>query len=173
MFVKLLGSSLIIFTGAYIGFSLAKRCSDRPANLRQILSCIVALKSYMNYASMPLAESLVQCSSGTGKNVSGFFLTVAGLLKKNYLMQPQEAIEKTLVDYRYKLALVQEDCDLLILLGCNLGHMDKTEQDKYLLMVEQRLEILEREATVDRDKNCKMYRYLGVCGSLMVVLLLI
>lgn len=173
MVVKLLGSSLVLFTGAYIGFALAKRCADRPANLRQFLSCIVSLKSYMQYTSMPLSDSLVQCAAGAGRDVTGFFLSAAALLRKNYLMTPKEAVETSLQSYRVRLALTREDCELLVLLGCNLGRMNKEEQEKYLVMIERRLEILEREATSMRDRNCKMYRYLGVCGSMMVVLLLI
>lgn len=173
MFIKLLGSSFIVFSGTYIGFALAKQCSDRLISLRQILSCIVALRSYMNYTAMELGDSMIQCASGANRKVAAFFLSVASLLKKNYLITPKEAIIESLKIYKNQLALTKEDCEVLILFGCNLGQMNKQEQENYLLMIEKRLEILEREAANLRDKNSKMYRYLGICASMLIVLLLI
>lgn len=173
MFAKLLGSSLVIFVGSYVGFSLAKQCGERLTSLRQILSCIVSLRSYMNYTSMELSDGLVQCAHGTNKKVTGFFLLIASLLKKNFLTTPEAAVNEGLNVYKRLLALKEEDCEVLKLLGSNLGRMNKSEQEKYLLMVEKRLEILEREAARFRDKNSKMYRYLGVCGGMMIVLLLV
>ncbi|QJW49228.1 hypothetical protein HA075_19715 [bacterium BFN5] len=38
---------------------------------------------------------------------------------------------------------------------------------------EEQLEKLEQEAVRKRDLNTKMYRYLGVCSGLVVVILLV
>lgn len=173
MLLKLIGSVLVVFTGGYMGFMLANRCRERPDNLRQLLSCIVSLKSYMNYTAMPLSDGLMNCATGANQKVTTFFTSAAALLKNNYTLSPKEAIMRTLSVEQGKLALTKEDCEVLILFGSNLGIMDRTEQQNYLTMIEKRLEILEREAVSTRDRNCKMYRYLGICGSLMVVLLLL
>lgn len=173
MLLKLIGSIFVIFAGSYLGFSMAQRYTKRPNHLRQVLSCIVALKSYMNYTAMPLSDGLMNCTIGVNQEVANFFTTTATLLKNDYLMSPQEAIRKSLEMYKNKLSLTKEDCEVLMLFGCHLGKMDREEQQKYLAMIQKRLEILENEAAILRDKNSKMYRYLGVCGSLMVVLLLL
>lgn len=173
MLLKLIGGVLVVFAGGYAGFSLAARCVARPEQLRQLLSCVVSLKSYMNYASMPLADGLTQCAAGSGPAVQRFFFTTAQTLKNDYTATPKEAIEKALAEGKSKLALCEADCETLILFGCNLGIMDKKEQQNHLTMIEKRLEILEREAISLRDRNSKMYRYMGICCSLMVVLLLI
>lgn len=172
MLLKLVGSIFVIFAGSYLGFSIAKRYIKRPNNLRQVLSCIVSLKSYINYTVMPLSDSLMNCALGANQEVTNFFITTANLLKNNYLLLPQEAIQQSLILHKNKLSLTKEDCEVLLLFGCHLGEMNREEQQKYLTMIQKRLEILEGEATALRDKNSKMYRYLGVCGSLMVVLLL-
>lgn len=173
MLIKWIGGALVVFAGGCIGFTMASRCAARPEHLRQILSAVVSLRSYMSYAASPLSEGLARCAAGTNRLVAGFFLRAAELLRENYTMTPKEAVERALTEYARPLALKKEDCDTLLLFGCNLGSMDKKEQASYLTMIEKRLAILEREAAARRDADSKMYRYLGVCCSLMVVLLLI
>lgn len=170
---KLVGGAFVVFAGGSIGFMMASRCAARPDQLRQILSAVATLKSYMNYASAPLADGLDQCADGAGEAVARFFRSAAASLRADYTLSPREAVERAIKDCGACLALEKADLEALILFGCNLGAMDKKEQQSHLTMIEKRLEILEREAAALRDRNSKMYRYLGICGALTVVLLLI
>lgn len=163
----------MICAGSYAGIAMARRCGERLTSLRQFLSCTVFLRSYLNYTSVELSEGLVQCARGSNQKVNGFFSLVAATLKKDYLVTPEYAVEEGLKAYKDALALCKEDCEALRLLGANLGRLDKAEQEKCLLMVEKRLAVLEREAAVLRDRNSKMYCYLGICSSMMIVLLLV
>ncbi|MEG6585626.1 stage III sporulation protein AB [Dendrosporobacter sp. 1207_IL3150] len=173
MWLKLLGSIFVIITGTYIGFKLASRCSTRPQHIRQIISCIVSLKSYINYVSMPLPDALVKSTAGTEGPVSVFFRDTAALLEFNGWMNPQQAIKEVLGKMEDKLAIEKPEREILSLLGANLGSMNREEQNKYLNMIQEQLENIEQEAVKTRDQNSKMYKYLGVCGGLAVVILFI
>jgi len=173
MWLKILGSLLVVMTGIYIGFKLSSRCSERPRQIRQMVSCLVSLKSYINYVSMPLTEALVKCTTGTEGPVAKFFYKTADLLELNGWMTPQQAISQVLQEMETQLAIEKPEIEILSILGANLGTMNREEQQKYLNMIQEQLEKLEQEAIRTRDQNSKMYRYLGVCGGLVVVILLV
>jgi stage III sporulation protein AB len=71
------------------------------------------------------------------------------------------------------LVLEKPELELLSVLGANLGAIDRIEQEKYLNMIQEQLRQLEAEAAHISGQNSKMYRYLGICGSLAIVILLV
>jgi len=172
MWLKLVGSVLVILVSSSIGFQMATRCSGRPRHIRQIITCLISLKSYMTYASLPLHEALLQCTHGIHGPVAGFFHTVARMMNEQGMLSPREAIHMVLTERQGELLLKEPELEVLEV-GGNLGMMDRQEQGHYLAMVIEQLETFELEATRFRDLNTKMYRYLGVCGGLAVVILLV
>lgn len=173
MVLKLAGSLLVLFAGAALGFRRASRCAARPRQLRQLIGCVTSLKAQTSYAAAPLPEGLRACCAGAERAVSAFFCRAAAQLEARCTATPREAFDAALAAGGEALSLAAEDRALLLLLACNLGNTDRAEQRDYLTMVEKRLEILAREAAEARDRNCRMYRCLGICGGLFVVLLLI
>ncbi|MBP2625542.1 MAG: stage sporulation protein [Firmicutes bacterium] len=173
MWIKLAGGVLVLLVSSCIGFQLAARCSGRPQHIRQIVSCLGSLKSYITYASLPLHEALSQCTHGTYGPVAEFFHHTATLLEQNGGLSPQQAINIVLGDMQGRLILKQSELEILGILGANLGIMNRQEQGNYLSMIIEELEKLESEAARLRDLNTRMYRYLGICGGLAIVILLV
>lgn len=173
MWVKAVGSIFIILTGSYIGFRMAARCKERPKQISQLLSCLAALKSYINYVTMPLPEAMVKCTNGVRGPVAALFLDAAHRLKESGWLTPREAIEEALENHQTELALDAPEQEILSILGANLGLVNREEQYKYIGVVEFQLQKIEQEAAKLREQNARMYQYLGVCGSLTVVILLI
>lgn len=172
MWIKFVGSLCIVLAGSYIGFAMARQCCNRPRYLRRILSCVTTLKSYLNYMDAPLTEGLCECVKGCDGIVREFFLEFAERLE-DYLIAPETAIAGALETYQEQMALTDEDREVLLLLGSRLGKVDRAEQQKHLSMIEKRLEFLARQAEEVSEKNSKLYRYMGVCTSLFLVLLLL
>jgi len=173
MWLKAFGSILVIITGTYIGFRMANRCKERPKQISHLLSCLAALKSYINYVAMPLPEALEKAASGLRGPVPDMILYTAEVLKEKGWMTPKEAIEESMSLYRDRLAFDIPEKEILSVLGANLGLVNREEQYKYIGVIEAQLLKIEYEATRYREQNAKMYQYLGVCGSLAVVILLI
>ena len=173
MWIKLTGGVLVLLASSFIGFQLAARCSGRPQHIRQIISCLGSLKSYITYACLPLHEALIQCTHGTHGPVTEFFHQTATLLEQNGVLSPQQAINKVLGTMQGRLMLKQPELEILNILGANLGIMNRQEQGNYLSMIIEQLEKFEGEAARLRDLNTKMYRYLGICGGLAIVILLV
>lgn len=173
MWLKIAGSVLVVAAGAGIGFSLAGRCSERPRQLRQAVSCLSALASYIGYASLPLGEALVRAAGGVAGPAGDFFRRTAAVLAERGWQTPAQAMEEALAAAGPTLAWQRPEREIMLLLGANLGATNREEQQKYLALVTDQLRRLEQEATRLRDQNARMYRYLGVCGGLAVAILLV
>jgi len=173
MWLKLTGGILVLLVCSWIGFRLAARCSGRPQHIRQIISCLGSLKSYITYASMPLHEALIQCTHGTSGPVADLFQHTATLLEKNCSLSPQQAMSIVLGDMHGRLMIKEPELEIVNILGANLGIMNRQEQGNYLSMIIEQLENIQVEAARLRDLNTKMYRYLGICGGLAIVILLV
>lgn len=173
MWLKAIGSVFIILTGSYLGFRMAARCKERPRQISQLLSCLAALKSYINYVNMPLPEAMIKCANGVRGPVSALFLDTAHNLEEHGWLTPKEAIEAALQSHQHALAFDAPEQEILSILGANLGLVNREEQYKYIGVVEIQLQKIEQQAANLREQNARMYQYLGVCGSLTVVILLI
>lgn len=173
MWIKLAGGALVLLVSTWIGFQLAARCSGRPQQIRQFVSCLGSLKSYITYASLPLHEALNHCTHGIVGPVADFFQQTATILEENPGSTPQQVINTVVCDMQGQLMLKRPELEIISILGANLGIMSREEQGNYLSMIIVQLEKFEGEATRLRDLNTKMYRYLGICGGLAIVILLV
>jgi stage III sporulation protein AB len=172
MWFKIIGSLLIIAVGTQLGFNAAARYTERPRQIRQLIACLASLKSYITYTAIPLPEAFVSCTGGTKGVIADFFLRTSEILTKRGWLSPREAMEEAMAS-QPQLVLERTEIELLSALGANLGIVDRIEQEKYLNMIEEQLRQLEAEAAQVSAKNSKMYRYLGICGSLAIVILFV
>lgn len=173
LLLKLTGSILVIAASGLIGFRLAACYKDRPQQVRQVMNGIVALKSYIRYASTPLAEAFSESARGLSGVICVLFTTVGDCLRRENSLTPQEAIARAMAICSDRLALKGQEREAFILFGANLGKMNREEQERYCDMLLAQLEKIEQDALILRDQNVAMYRYLGVCGGMTLVILLI
>jgi len=173
MWLKILGSAMVIAAGAGIGFTLAGRLGERPRQIRQLISSLTALGAYISYVSLPLSEALARAAAGVGGPVGEFFRRVAAVLAHRGWLSPREAVAEVLAELGPHLAWRRPEQEILLLLSANLGLSGRDEQQKYLALVIDQLAVIEQEALRHRDQNARMYRYLGVCGGLAAAILLV
>lgn len=171
MWIKLLGSLLIIVAGTALGFRAAARYSERPRQIRQLISCISALQSHINYVAIPLPEALRQCTAGITGPVAELFRLMSALLADNRLT-PQAAMDQALIKSE-QLVFHQSEREILAAFSASLGSMNREEQHKALTLVQVQLSGMQGEAEKQCEHNVKMYRYLGICGSLALVIILV
>lgn len=173
MWLKLIGSVFIVTAGAFFGFELAKRYIERPKQIRQLMNGIRSLQSYIHYAAMPLSEAFSQAARGVAAPISDLLAGTGAIMRKDAYLTPQEALTLAVKEMQYRLALHKAEVDDLILFAANLGFMNREEQQKYCDMILSQLGKYEQEALKVKEQNVTMYRYLGVCGGLMIVILIL
>ena len=173
MWLKFVGGVLVIAASTGIGFSFARRYSNRPRQIIQLISGLTTLKANINYLSMPLAEALFYCGESVDGPVREIFSKTGQTLARRTGLSVRQAIESVLEETKATLALGAPEKEIMLQLGANLGATNREEQQKYLIMVIEELRQIEEEARRERAQNVKMFRYLGVCGGLTAVLLLV
>ncbi|MDL2280856.1 stage III sporulation protein AB [Selenomonadales bacterium OttesenSCG-928-I06] len=173
MFLKIAGSLLILIAGTCLGFKLASNFSERLRQIRQLLSCFVALKSQISYMSCPINEALFNCTNGLDGPVADLFRKTSGILTEKSWLTPQEALILAFKEKQENLVLLKTEVEILEILFANLGASDRQDQEKALEMAEFQLIQVQKDAELSSSKNIKMYRYLGVCVSLAIIILLI
>jgi stage III sporulation protein AB len=72
-----------------------------------------------------------------------------------------------------ELALKRPELETLEALFANLGIMDREEQQKSINLAEYQLTRIQEDAQELSAQNVKMYRYLGICGGLALILIFI
>ena len=172
MWLKIFGSLLVIAASAAIGFSLAARYAERPRQIRQLISCLSSLKSHINYAALPLPEALSKCTAGVTGPIADLFHTMSGILVSHGWLTPQAAMNQALAESAM-LVLRRPEKEILAVFSANLGGMNREEQHKSLDLAHEQLSRLQYEAEKLCDQNVKMYRYLGICSGLGVVIILL
>lgn len=172
MWLKFFGSIMIVIACTGMGLSLAARYAERPRQIRQLISCLSALKSHINYVAIPLPAALSECTCGITGPVADFFHTMSLLLLHNGWLTPQAAMEQALKDSKH-LVFNQPEREILAVFSANLGSMDREEQHKSLELVQEQLARIQQEAEKLSENNVKMYRYLGVCSGLAIVIILL
>ena len=173
MWLKIIGSVLVVMAGGAMGFKLANRYSERPRQIQQLIGCLAALKSYISYVSLPLSEALARSAEGVEGAVADLLHTTANILEDQGWLTPQEALQTAFLQTGGDLVFEKPELEILSVLGANLGLLNREEQQQYICMVQEQLRNIEQDAIRAREQNVKMYRYLGVCGSLALVILLL
>ncbi len=67
----------------------------------------------------------------------------------------------------------QQDIEIILSLGRVLGTSNREDQGKNFQLILNQIIILEKEAKLERDKNEKMFKSLGVLVGLAIVIILI
>lgn len=169
---KFIGIILIFTSFTYGGFYLALRCCQRTQQLNQIIQCLSALKTHIGYSALPLEQALLACCYGVDGYGSEIFKKMGNILRENNQISPCEAIQIAMKSVGTSLALKDPERELLLYFSANLGSSGRKEQERYLEVIKNQFEKYEQEAIQIRNLNAKMYRYLGICSGITMIILL-
>jgi len=172
MWVKLAGSILVIAASTAIGFRLAAEFEERPRQIRHLQGMLTGLKAFINFSARPLPEALRQIASGRKGPVAEMFLRTGELLGRSG-ENTEQALAAARMGLAKQLALARPEAEVLEQLFAVLGKTNRREQEKCLDLAINQLQEIEQEAAAEREKHTKVCRYLGVCGGLAIVIVLI
>jgi len=173
LFIKIIGSMVVIFSASMIGFLIAGAYRDRPKELRELQSALLMLETEIGYASTPLSEALDRISKRTDPQISKFLKNVKEHLQKKQGYTAEEAWEKSLMDFYGESSLNLEDKAILSNLGKYIGTSGTSDQIKHIKLAIAQLKNQEKKAESEKYKNEKVWRYMGVLAGILFVLLTI
>ncbi|HHV17473.1 MAG TPA: stage III sporulation protein AB, partial [Thermoanaerobacterales bacterium] len=129
-------------------------------------------ESEINYGHSPLPEALRSISKKCEKDVTELFAETAKNLSSRDGLTAGEAWEKSLKDFYNNSYITDNDYEILLAFGKYLGSTDKQDQIKNIRLALSNLKQQEITSIEEKQKNEKLWKYLGILSGLMIFLLL-
>ncbi|MBU2700930.1 stage III sporulation protein AB [Sporomusaceae bacterium BoRhaA] len=173
MWLKCVGCLLIIVAGSALGFRYANRYEERLQQIKLLTSCLTTLESYIEHVAMPLTQAFIQIVQGLEGPIAELFMKTALAMEHSRQLSPVDALEENFERLKNDIRLEQPEQELLLLLVTKLTVINPKGHSAYFAMTLKQLQDIEEQARQNQAVNVKMFRYLGICGSLILVILLL
>ncbi len=164
---------MVIIAATVLGFMKADIYRERIKELRNLQLALNMLSSEISYTATPVPLAFKKIGSRVDKPISLFFLRCSQLLEESPGEDFADLWQRAVKENYGNTALEKSDQDLLLTISTFLGVSDQYHQEKQINLVLHQLDHTEKEALDDMNKNERMWKYLGVMGGLMLVILLI
>ena len=164
--VKVINLIGIIFICSYIGIIKAKTYEDRVNELNKFQNSLVMFKSKIEFTYEPIKNIFEEISKIIYKNDENIFkLTI----EKNEDIYTSwcEALEEI------KTNLNGEDKEIIKMLGKLLGKTDIKGQVNEISLTQNLLQKQMEKAEIEKSKNVKLYKTMGVVLGLGICIIFI
>lgn len=173
LFLKWIILIAIFITTTTLGYAYGDRYSKRLYYLRELLQSIKQLKTEVIILSNPLPTALENVSMKSINNINSIY----NLILQEIVSKDGEDVYASFLLTKDLLKneclLKTEDINLFLNLGKVIGKTHRLDQDKHFTYVIEELNLVISEAKVEKDKNQKMYRSLGLLMGLGAIIILI
>jgi len=173
MWLKMIGGIMVVVSSSMIGFIIAGNFKNRPNVLRNLQVALSMLESEINYGHSPLPQALKSISKKCEEDVAELFALASKNLSSRNGFTASEAWEKSLKEFFTNSYIAENDYEILMAFGKYLGSTDKQDQIKNIRLALNNLRQQEISSIQQKEKNERMWRYLGVLTGIMIFLLLI
>ncbi len=171
LILKIAGAVLIIFSTAGLGFAMAKKYRERIKELRQLQIAFQMLSSEISYCATPLPFAFNRVGQKLNEPVSDIFLNAAELLENSEGRELGDMWRGAVNEIFPITFLNTKDKQILLSVSSFLGYSDQVHQEKQIKLILHQLKQSEEEAWGTLHSNERMWKYLGVLGGLMLVIL--
>jgi stage III sporulation protein AB len=172
LYIKGIAAGLILFSTGAMGLTLAKSFSQRVHNLRQLISFIQVLESEIQFARKTLPSIITAQAPQLTGEIGRFLANMSTALQQGsgepFGLIWEEGL-KILALNGLPVAALED----LQSLGELLGTSDVTEQIKHLKVLLHRLNQALESAEEEREKQTRLWQYLGFSAGLLLCLLLL
>jgi len=167
--VKLLGALLVIGGAAALGHLEAVRREKRARELAAVITALELLESHVVYGQVLLADALRRV--GEAQPGAGWaFLRAAERLEEGW--PASRALRESFSAWAARSALLESDLAPLVHLAPVLGLSEGGDQARHLRWARSQLEVKLAGARQRLPEVARLCRALGVCGGLILALLL-
>lgn len=158
---------ILIFAGA-LGKIISKKYTYRLNELRDMKNALNILKNKIKFTYEPLSEIFEYIADNSIKNISNIF---KNSVEKMNLKTASESWEESVQETESNLK--DEDKNILKMLSKLLGITDMEGQVSQIEITENFLNNQIQDAEMEKQKNEKLYKKLGMVMGLAIVIILI
>ncbi|MBE3577098.1 MAG: hypothetical protein IMX00_05345 [Limnochordales bacterium] len=170
---KAVGAVLVLAAGGAGGWIIGRGYQERPAELRAVRQALTGLRNEILYRSASLGQAWSEVARRTPPPVNRLFAVAAESLEKGEAGSASFAWERGVASLATVSSLTSSDLEILRALGQGLGNSGRDGQERVLTLADQELLAAEAAADAEREKNARLWPYLGVALGASLVLLLI
>jgi stage III sporulation protein AB len=171
--LKILGSLIIVAAASGVGLIYSGVYVERVRQIREMQYALQILETEMLYSALPLVEALEFTSKKSTSAIEGLLDKIAQILKAREKDNVYDAFKEAYKTKKDELCFGKEEIDVLEAFMQSLGNSDIEGQKKNFNITIKKLEELEKKAEAARSKSERLYKYLGVCAGLLIVIILV
>lgn len=151
---------------------MAKSYRLRPKYLQDFALSLQLLATEIDYARTSLPEACHKISGQTTAPIAQFYAIFSNNLDCQSGFSATEAWTKA-TTVLSDVGFIKSDIEIIEQLGNVIGRSDAADQLKHIALVQNQLKTSSQQAAEEREKNVRLWNYLGFCvGSLVVLLLM-
>lgn len=173
IYFKIIGAFLIVSSTSIIGYYYGNQFSNRLNNLIYMEQCIKILETEIVYGAILLPEALINVYNKGNKKVSFIFKEIKNHLLMNKNSDVYNSFLHVSNSFKNKLSLKDEDVEIFLSLGRVLGSSDRKDQEKNFSLILKQISFLQNDARLEKEKNEKMFKGLGILIGLAIVIILL
>ncbi len=171
--LKIVGSMLVIFGCAAMGFYMVERMKKHIGELEQVKKQLMFMEGEIRVGFRPVKDIFAQLEQRTAGNWKAFYAFVQRNIEKDTQKSLdsiwREAIRETLKNS----LLNQNEKRAWQELGENLGYLDKEMQIALLHICEEHFEEYRLQAEEHMKGNAKIYQTLGIMGGIFLTIIFV
>lgn len=173
MYFKILGSVMIIISSTYLGFYYGSKMIKRINELTELERLGTLLENEIVYSHTPLPQAFFSISSRQGNNIEKLFYKIYEKLLNNETDSIFQAVSLAVNENFRQLNIEKDDFKILMNLAKSLGDYDIEGFKKVFALYKIGIKNKITDAENKKNKNIKMYRYLGFSIGAMAVIMII
>lgn len=173
LFLTIAGAACIIGAAAAYGESRARTIEQRVRQLQQLQRSLKLLSAEISFARSLLPAAFRTVGSQSDPPVRDLFSCAADLLAAGREMTAREAWEEALKQVYPRSSFNEADREIIKSIGVSLGSARQEGQLKQIQLAEQHLAYSLDIARENRERQAKLWRYLGYIGGAALVILLL
>lgn len=170
--LKLIGGILVVLSTSLIGFYYSRMFKERLKQIREMQYSLTMLESEIIYSASPLVQAMEYVSERSRHPVNDFFKCFSEKLYEKEIECILDGFQGTLKEFKGILKLEKDEIDVIGSFLKSLESSDIDGQKTSFNITMKKLEGFEKIAEDTMIKNEKLYKYLGVCSGLLVVIIL-
>jgi len=171
--LKLIFAISIFLISTYIGFAYGDTFKKRQDELKEILKALIILENEIVYGTTPLPEALENISCKVCEPLNKFIKAITTRLIKGDVESVYKAALEEFALVENEFYLCDEDKKIMADFFKSLGESGVYGQEKILSLAIEGIKMNLKDADESAKKNIKLYRYLGACFGVMVIIFII
>ena len=166
--IKFIFLILIFMVSTFIGITISKKYSSREKELIDIRRALQIFEEKIKFTYKPIPDVFYEISECMNNSIGNIFFEASNNMQ---IMSCSEALENACDES--KNSLTKEDITVLKGLAKMLGKTDLDGQVSEIRLTEKFIDTKIEDAKLERKKNEKLYKTLGLTFGLGIIIVLI